>query len=252
MVLKSARKIWRGWRSSRLWQFVGLGAAGIYLLSLGLLFQIYFPMQSGLFGRGEQLGKKLFRVHLWLIDSGHGKLINVASSVAAACHSVGLFLGIPILLILGIRLLWKGVEIRRGLLLVSVGVVLVMMAMLGPVLVYSFWAKGIARLDAESDRSLSSLRKDLNRPDLTPRNRALVWGLYASSIYSRTGERVLIPTEAGEDVPYEPTKADESMRRQTLELREKLSHPYSGVPFWGCYAALWTVVGLLSRIQTAA
>jgi len=123
--------------------------------------------------------------------------------------------------------------------------------MLGPLLLYSFGAREIARLEAKTDRSLASFRNILVRPNLSPEQRALAWKAYASCVYSRNGERVRIPMETGEEVVYEPTETEKTIRKQSLELKEKLNHPYYSVPVWGCYSALWILVGLLARVQRA-
>jgi hypothetical protein len=209
-------------------------------------------MWSGYGERWEWLGNKLLHGSLWLIHSGYGEIINVAYSLAPVFAFAGLLIGIPVLLILGICLLRQGVEVRRGMLLVGLGAFLSVTAMLGPVLLYSFWAREFARLEAKGDRSLSSLRKSLDRPNLNLKQRAFGWKAYASGIYLRDGEQILIPTETGEEVAYSPTETDKSIRKQMLETKGKLNHGIYSVPIWGCYSALWVLAGLLARIRPEA
>jgi hypothetical protein len=221
----------------------------IYVASGFIRFALDLPAWSIIDGVTCEVASKLFDWLRWLYEPPFEGFLATAERVAPACRCAALAVGIPVLLISGIRAIRRKSDAKRGAIVTTLGAGLALVAVVGPLLMHEYWSHMIAKLEVSGDKSLAGLHKTLDRPDIQADRLARAWRIYAAEIFYRDGERVEIVTETGAKALYEPTDTDRKLRDVRLKWKGAWHQHDARAIFWAMYSVTCGLVGGVTRLR---
>jgi len=217
---------------------------GLFLLTEGISILTSLPPWLLYVDPGSGLGESLRRWAVRCLDSNLGRNLFALQPVASLASGLALMLAVAVTSGGAAYRMRRHGATRTKARLPALAVLLLAYAAGKPVILDAWVSSLMERTKLEGAAVHEKLRQKLESGTLPLEHREAAWKLYASGVFTDTGERVEVPAPGGGTRPYEPTAGEIRFRDMQENIVVEMHPSWRPVAAWGIVAAASAAVGL--------